>query len=46
MAEYTKITVKKEVYEIAKKEAKKQNRSVMNYIEHLILINTQESEDK
>lgn len=37
MSNYTKVTIKKEVYEQAKIQAAAQNRSVMNYIESLIL---------
>ena len=35
---YTKVTIKKSVYELAKQQALKENRSVMNYIENLILV--------
>jgi len=37
---YTKVTIKKTVYEQAKIQAAAQNRSVMNYIEQLILNDT------
>lgn len=33
---YTKVHMKRDVYEVAKAQAKKQNRTVANYIAHLI----------
>lgn len=37
MSEYTKVTIKKEVAEQGKVQAAAQNRSLANYIEHLVL---------
>lgn len=37
MSSYTKVTIKKEVYELAKIMAAADNRSAANFIEHLIL---------
>lgn len=33
---YTKVHMKRDVYEVAKAQAKKQNRTVANYIAHLV----------
>ena len=33
---YTKVHMKRDIYEIAKAQAKKQNRTVANYIAHLV----------
>lgn len=33
---YTKVHMKRDVYEVAKAQAKGQNRTVANYIAHLI----------
>lgn len=33
---YTKVHMKRDVYAIAKAQAKKQNRTVANYIAHLV----------
>lgn len=33
---YTKVHMKRDVYEVAKKQAKAQNRTVANYIAHLV----------
>jgi predicted HicB family RNase H-like nuclease len=37
MSNYTKVTMKKEVYELAKIQAVLEGRSVMNYVEQLIV---------
>ncbi len=39
MSDYTKVTIKKEVAEQGKIQATAQNRSLANYVEHLILLN-------
>jgi ribosomal protein S17E len=33
---YTKVHMKRDVYAVAKDQAKKQNRTVANYIAHLV----------
>lgn len=33
---YTKVHMKRDIYEVAKAQAKKQNRTVANYIAHLV----------
>lgn len=33
---YTKVHMKRDVYAVAKAQAKKQNRTVANYIAHLV----------
>lgn len=38
MSDYTKVTIKKSVYEVAKIAAALENRSAANYIEHLVLV--------
>lgn len=33
---YTKVHMKRDIYEVAKKQAKAQNRTIANYIAHLV----------
>jgi hypothetical protein len=45
MSDYTKVTIKKAVAEQGKIQAAAQNRSLANYVEHLILIAPTEQKD-